>query len=63
MEEYGVQYIKGMVGKIFPEDDKLLVHGVDSLTGETVIIDADLVVLAAATKANRCRGARPQARH
>ncbi len=51
VEEYGVQYIKGMVGKIFPEGDKLLVHGVDALTGETVVIDADLVVLAAATQA------------
>ncbi len=51
VEEYGVQYIKGMVGKIFPEQGKLMVHGVDALSGETVMIDADLVVLAAATKA------------
>lgn len=51
VEEYGVQYIKGMVGKVFPEGDKLMVNGVDALTGQTVVIDADMVVLAAATKA------------
>ena len=51
VEEYGVQYVKGMVGKIYPEQDKLMVHGVDALSGDTVVIDADLVVLATATKA------------
>lgn len=51
VEEYGVQYIKGMVGKVFPEGDKLKVQAVDALSGEMLQIDADLVVLAAATKA------------
>jgi heterodisulfide reductase subunit A len=51
VEEYGVNYIKGMVGKVFPEGEKLMVHGVDTMSGETLIIDADMVVLAAATKA------------
>ncbi|MCB2293366.1 CoB--CoM heterodisulfide reductase iron-sulfur subunit A family protein [Clostridium algoriphilum] len=51
VEEYGVHYIKGMVGKVFPDGEKLQVHAVDSLTGETIEIDADIVVLAAATKA------------
>ena len=51
VEEYGVNYIKGMVGKVFPEGDKLMVHGVDTMSGETLVIDADMVVLAAATKA------------
>lgn len=51
VEEYGVNYIKGMVGKVFPEGDKLMVHGVDTMSGETIVIDADMVVLAAATKA------------
>ncbi len=50
VEEYGVNYIRGMVGKIFPDGDKLIVHGADSLSGELIKIDADLVVLAAATK-------------
>ncbi len=51
VEEYGVNYIKGMVGKVFPDGDKLLVNGVDALTGDTIKIDADMIVLAAATKA------------
>lgn len=51
VEDYGVNYIKGMVGKIFPDGDKLLVHGVDTITGETLKIPADMVVLAAATQA------------
>ncbi len=51
VENYGVNYIKGMVGKIFPTNDKLQVNGVDSLSGEILQIDADMVVLAAATKA------------
>ncbi len=51
VEEYGVNYIKGMVGKIFPAGDKLIVHGVDSFTGDTLKIEADMVVLAAAAQA------------
>lgn len=50
VEEYGVHYIKGMVGKVFPAGHKLMVNGVDALTGDVTVIDADLVVLAAATK-------------
>lgn len=53
VEDYGVNYIKGMVAKVFPVDDKLQVNGVDSLSGETLQIDADMVVLAAATKAKQ----------
>ncbi len=51
VEEYGVHYIKGMVGKIFPNGENLQVNAIDASTGETVQIDADIVVLAAATKA------------
>ncbi|MBZ9608570.1 CoB--CoM heterodisulfide reductase iron-sulfur subunit A family protein [Clostridium estertheticum] len=51
VEEYGVHYIKGMVGKVFPNGENLQVNAIDASTGETVQIDADLVVLAAATKA------------
>ncbi|SDL71816.1 CoB--CoM heterodisulfide reductase iron-sulfur subunit A family protein [Halarsenatibacter silvermanii] len=47
VEEYGVKYIKGQVGKVFPEGEKLQVRGVDSLSGETIEIDADMVVLVA----------------
>jgi heterodisulfide reductase subunit A len=51
VEEYGALYLKGSVGKVFPDGDKLLVKGVDSLSGHAVEIEADMVVLAAAIKA------------
>ena len=53
VEEYGVHYIKGMVGKVSPEGDKLLVQGADLIEGEQVKIDADLVVLAAAIEPDK----------
>ncbi len=58
-EEYGVHYIKGMVGKIVPEGKKLLVQGSDLLSGKQLHIDADLVVLAAAIEPDK--SARPLA--
>lgn len=48
VEEYGVHYIKGMVGKVAPEGDILKVQGSDLITNEQIHIDADMVVLAAA---------------
>ncbi len=48
VEQYGVDYIKGTVGKVCEHDGKLLVNGVDLIAGEQVKIDADLVVLATA---------------
>lgn len=53
VEKYSVNYIRGTVGKIFPHEDKLLVNAVDTLTGEMVKIDADMVVLAVATQARK----------
>lgn len=50
-EEYGVLYLRGSAGKVFPEGDHLLVRGVDSLSGRPVEIEADMVVLAAASVA------------
>ncbi len=47
-EDYGVDYIKGMVGKVMPENGKLRVQGSDLLANTQVHIDADLVVLATA---------------
>jgi heterodisulfide reductase subunit A len=47
-EEDKVLYLRGRVSKIFQEDDKLMVWGVDTLTNEKVEIEADLVVLAMA---------------
>ena len=53
VEEYGVHYIKGMVGKVAPEGDKLIVQGADLIEGEQIKIDADLVVLAAAIEPDK----------
>ena len=48
VEQYGVDYIKGMVGKVAKEGDKLMVRGSDLINNEQVEIAADLVVLATA---------------
>ncbi len=53
VEEYGVHYIKGMVGKVSPECDKLKVQGSDLIYGNQLHIDADLVVLAAAIEPDK----------
>jgi heterodisulfide reductase subunit A2 len=45
-EEYGVQYIRGRVGKIYPKDGRMIVQGADTLLGVQVEVEADLVVLA-----------------
>ena len=45
-EEYGVQYVRGRVGKIYPKGDRLVVQGADTLLGVQVEVEADLVVLA-----------------
>ena len=48
MEEYNVLYLRGKVSKVFQEDGKVIVWGVDTLTGKPLEIAADLVVLATA---------------
>jgi len=48
MEEAGVVYLRGKVSKIVPRDGKLMVWGVDTLSGQRMEIGADLVVLATA---------------
>ena len=59
VEEYGVHYVKGMVGKVVPEDGKLKVQASDLLGGQQLHIDADMVVLAAAIEPDET--ARPMA--
>ena len=59
VEEYGVHYVKGMVGKVTPEGDKLKVLASDLLADKQLKIDADLVVLAAAIEPDK--SARPLA--
>lgn len=48
MEEERINYIRGKVAKIYREGDKIVVYGIDTLTGRKVEIKADLVVLAMA---------------
>ena len=48
IEEDGVLYLRGKVSKIFEEDGKVVVWGVDTLTGKKVEIAADMAVLASA---------------
>lgn len=59
VEDFGVHYIKGMVGKVSPEGDKLKVQASDLIANKQLHIDADLVVLAAAIEPDK--SARPLA--
>ena len=48
VEQYGVEYIKGMVGKVWKNGDKLMVQGSDLLNGKQLLLETDMVVLATA---------------
>lgn len=48
IEENGILYLRGRVSRVFEEDGKVKVWGVDTLTGKGIEIGADLVVLATA---------------
>jgi heterodisulfide reductase subunit A len=48
MEEDQVLYVRGKVSKVFREGDKVMVWGVDTLTGLPVEVAADLVVVSPA---------------
>jgi len=48
VEQYGVNYIKGMVGKVYNENGTLMVQGSNLIDNEQVVIPADMVVLATA---------------
>ena len=53
VEEDEVLYLRGKVSKIFEEDNKIKVWGVDTLTGNHVKIDADMVVMAMAIRPSK----------
>ena len=60
VEQYGVHYIKGQVGKVTPLSDGTLdVQGSDLILNKQVHIKADMVVLAASIEADK--SARPLA--
>jgi heterodisulfide reductase subunit A len=48
MEEDDVLYVRGKVSKVFRDGDKVMVWGVDTLTGLPVEVAADLVVISPA---------------
>jgi heterodisulfide reductase subunit A len=48
MEEEGTLYLRGRVSRIYRDGDKVIVWGVDTLTGKKVEVAADMVVLATA---------------
>jgi heterodisulfide reductase subunit A len=49
MEEHKVLYVRGKASKVFQENGRVTVWGVDTLTGLPIEAEADLVVLATAT--------------
>lgn len=53
VEEYNVDYIKGMVGKISEQNGKLMVQGSDLLANDQIVIEADMVVLATAIEPDK----------
>ncbi|AEE17449.1 CoB--CoM heterodisulfide reductase iron-sulfur subunit A family protein [Treponema brennaborense] len=60
VEQYGVHYVKGMVGKVVPRADGTLdVQASDLISNEQLHISADMVVLAAAIEPDKT--ARPLA--
>jgi len=48
IEEKGLLYLRGRVSRVFQDDGKVRVLGVDTLTGKMVEVAADMVVLATA---------------
>ena len=50
VEEDDVVYLRGKVSKLFEENGKIKVWGVDTLAGMQIEIDADMVVLAMAMR-------------
>ncbi len=53
MEEEGILYLRGRVSRIFRDGEKIVVWGVDTLTGKKVEVSADMVVLATAIVSQR----------
>lgn len=47
-DKYGAKYIRGRVSKIYQKGEKLIVRGEDTLLGQPVEVEADMVVLATA---------------
>ncbi len=46
-EKYDARYVRGRVSKIYKKGGRLILQGVDTILGQSVELEADLVVLAA----------------
>ncbi len=53
VEEYGVNYIKGQVGKVYEKDGHLVVQAVDLIANKQLVLDTDMVVLATAIEPSK----------
>jgi len=53
VEEERVLYVRGQVSEVVRRNGKLIVHGVDTLSGQAVQLPADMVVVALPTAPNR----------
>lgn len=52
IEEDHAEYVRGRVSRIYRDGDTLKVWGFDTLSGEQIVLDADMVVLATAIRPN-----------
>ena len=50
IEESHALYLRGRVSRMYRNGDTIRVHGMDTLSGEPMVIDADMVVLATAMR-------------
>ncbi len=50
VEEDGARYVRGRVARMWRQGDVIKVQGFDTLSGEPVLLDADMVVLATAIR-------------
>ncbi|MCX6345037.1 MAG: CoB--CoM heterodisulfide reductase iron-sulfur subunit A family protein [Armatimonadetes bacterium] len=48
IEDFGANYIRGRVSKIYPDNGQMVIKGADTLLGKAVEVRVDLVVLATA---------------
>ncbi len=51
-ERYGARYVRGRVSKVYERNGKMVMQAVDTLLGQQVELEADLVVLAVGFNAN-----------
>ncbi|HYA00151.1 MAG TPA: CoB--CoM heterodisulfide reductase iron-sulfur subunit A family protein [Candidatus Binatia bacterium] len=56
MEEEHVVYVRGRVSRVVRDGDRLRVHGVDTLSGQALQVEADMVVLATAVVPQQRQG-------